>query len=42
MISYSPDLPAGSTIILVAGAAYLLSTIMTLAWKKNRANAAVD
>jgi zinc transport system permease protein len=37
MISYSPDLPAGSTIILVAGAAYILSTIFTITWQRNRA-----
>jgi zinc transport system permease protein len=27
-LSYQPDLPAGATIILVAGAAYLLSTLL--------------
>ncbi|QBQ54575.1 metal ABC transporter permease [Nitrosococcus wardiae] len=29
VISYEPDLPAGSTIVLVTGAAYLLSTLGT-------------
>ncbi|MGR6034842.1 MAG: metal ABC transporter permease [Candidatus Nitrosoglobus sp.] len=29
IISYEPDLPAGSTIVLVAGGAYLLSTLGT-------------
>jgi len=28
-IAYEPDLPAGATIILVAGMAYLLSTLYT-------------
>jgi zinc transport system permease protein len=28
-LSYQPDLPAGATIILVAGAAYLLSTLLS-------------
>lgn len=29
MISYEPNLPAGSTIVLVAGGSYLLSTVST-------------
>jgi len=33
-ISYQPDLPPGPTIILVAGAFYLLSLVITRFWKK--------
>lgn len=28
-MSYQPDLPAGATIIILAGASYLLSTLAT-------------
>ena len=37
MLAYTPDLPAGSTIILVAGAAYILSTLFTIYRQKHRA-----
>jgi zinc transport system permease protein len=33
-MSYQPDLPAGSTIILLAGATYLLSTLATSAVRR--------
>ena len=33
-ISYQPNLPPGPTIILVAGACYLLSLVITRFWKK--------
>jgi zinc transport system permease protein len=33
-LSYQPDLPAGATIILVAGATYLLSTLLSGARRK--------
>ncbi len=37
-LSYQPDLPAGATIILLAGLAYLLSALgrgMWLRWRRN-------
>ncbi len=33
-ISYGPDLPVGATIILVAGACYLLSTLFSGLWRR--------
>ncbi|MEW8013255.1 MAG: metal ABC transporter permease [Candidatus Sedimenticola endophacoides] len=36
-LSYKPDLPAGATIILVAGLAYLLSTVGRGVWRGRRA-----
>ena len=36
-LSYQPDLPTGATIILLAGAGYLVSTIATGLFKKLRA-----
>jgi len=33
-ISYAPDLPAGATIILLAGVAYLLSTFGQALWRR--------
>jgi zinc transport system permease protein len=33
-ISYAPDLPAGATIILVAGTSYLVSLLFTTARKR--------
>ncbi|MEW7976016.1 MAG: metal ABC transporter permease [Candidatus Sedimenticola endophacoides] len=36
-LSYEPDLPAGATIILVAGLAYLLSTVGRGVWRGRRA-----
>lgn len=33
-LSYSPDLPAGATIILLAGGAYLLSTLSLGLWRR--------
>jgi len=42
-LSYAPDLPAGATIILIAGSAYLISTIgKGLLKSKKRANQDVD
>jgi len=37
-ISYEPDLPAGATIILLAGVSYLISTLASHAWKRRRAS----
>ncbi|MGV6858494.1 MAG: metal ABC transporter permease [bacterium] len=39
-LSYGPDLPSGATIILVAGVAYLVSTIATALLRKRRARQA--
>jgi len=36
-ISYAPDLPAGATIILVAGGCYLVSIVLRAVWIKRRA-----
>jgi zinc transport system permease protein len=39
-LSYEPDLPAGATIILLAGLAYLLSALgrgIWLRWRRNTA-----
>lgn len=36
-IAYQPDLPAGATIILLAGLSYLLSTLGSNAWRRHRA-----
>jgi zinc transport system permease protein len=33
-LSYQPDLPPGPTIILVAGAFYLVSLVITRLWKR--------
>ncbi len=41
-ISYQPDLPAGPTIILLAGAIYVLSAIFTQSRAKRRARLAVE
>ncbi len=38
-VSYQPDLPAGATIILVAGVAYLLSTVLSSLRQRHRARA---
>jgi len=37
-ISYEPDLPAGATIILLAGVSYLGSTLASHAWQRRRAS----
>lgn len=36
-IAYEPDLPAGATIILVAGLSYLVSVFVSAAWKRRQA-----
>lgn len=36
-IAYEPDLPAGATIILVAGLSYLISVFVSAAWKRRQA-----
>ncbi|WP_241086897.1 metal ABC transporter permease [Candidatus Vondammii sp. HM_W22] len=36
-IAYEPDLPAGATIILVAGLSYLISVFVSAAWKRHQA-----
>jgi zinc transport system permease protein len=36
-VSYEPDLPAGATIILIAGISYLLSTIFRGVWRSRPA-----
>jgi len=35
-LAYGPDLPAGATIILLAGSAYLLSTLIRGRWRRGR------
>ncbi len=35
-LSYAPDYPAGATTIIIAGAAYLLATTFTWAWRRGR------
>ncbi len=41
-LSYGPDLPTGATIILVAGLAYLLSTVTTALRRQRRARRAAE
>lgn len=41
-ISYGPDLPAGASIILVAGVSYLGSVFVSAAWKRGRARRQVQ
>ena len=35
-LSFEPDLPAGATIVLLAGVAYLLSALARGAWLRRR------
>ncbi len=39
-LSYEPDLPAGATIVLVAGAVYMLSALGTHLWRRRLARRA--
>jgi len=41
-ISYSPDLPAGATTIVLAGAAYLVVTVMARLIRKSRVSAVLQ
>lgn len=41
-LSYSPDLPAGPTIILLAGAVYVISALSTRAFARHRARVSVS
>jgi zinc transport system permease protein len=41
-LSYSPDLPAGPTIILLAGAVYVISALLTRAFARHRARVSVS
>ncbi len=40
--SYSPDLPVGPVIVLVAGGVYLVSSLTTRALARRRARSAVS
>jgi zinc transport system permease protein len=40
-VSYGPDLPAGPTIVLLAGAVYVLSAVFTQLAARHRARLAV-
>ncbi|MCU7960036.1 MAG: metal ABC transporter permease [gamma proteobacterium symbiont of Bathyaustriella thionipta] len=40
-LSYQPDLPAGPSIILLAGAAYILSALFSHAWLRHKRRTAI-